>query len=200
MTDAAAIEGGFADPVFEAQTMFRAVMDALARPGTLQAIGAAVRPPAPMTAGLAAVALTLCDPDSPVWLDAGLAAVPAVADWLRFQTGAPITADPGTAMFALIADGTGLPALDRFALGSDEYPDRSTTLIIAVDELDGGQTLHLSGPGIETTARLAPRPLADHFAAQWRDNRHKFPRGVDVIFVAPGWLAGLPRSTRIRES
>ena len=199
MTDAAAIVGGFAAPVFEAQSMFRAVMVALARPGTLQPIGAAVRPPAPMTAGLAAVALTLCDPDSPVWLDAALAAAPAVADWLRFQTGAPIVEDPRMAMFALVADGAALPSLDRFALGTDEYPDRSTTVVIAVDELDGGDTLHLTGPGIETTARLAPRPLPDHFAAQWQDNQHRFPRGVDVIFVAPGWLAGLPRSTRIRE-
>ncbi len=200
MSDAAAIEGGFADPVFEAQTMFRAVMDGLARPGSLQAIGAATRPPAPMSPGLAAVALTLCDPDSPVWLDAALAAVPAVADWLRFQTGAPITTDPAAAMFALIADGAALPSLQHFAMGTDEYPDRSTTLIIAVDELDGGDMLQLSGPGIETTARLAPRPLPDHFAAEWQDNRQKFPRGVDVIFVAPGWLAGLPRSTRIGEA
>jgi alpha-D-ribose 1-methylphosphonate 5-triphosphate synthase subunit PhnH len=200
MSEALVIEGGFADLVFDGQKVFRATMDALANPGQVQPLGALAMPPTPMTAELAALALTLCDHDSPVWLDASLATAPAIADWLRFHTGAPITADKTAAMFALIADPTDLPRLADFALGSDEYPDRSTTLIIAVDGLDEGPRCELRGPGIEDIGRLAPHPLPADFLAQWAENRQEFPRGVDVILVAPGAVAGLPRTTRIREA
>jgi alpha-D-ribose 1-methylphosphonate 5-triphosphate synthase subunit PhnH len=186
--------------VFDGQKVFRAAMDALANPGRMQPLGTLATPPAPLTAELAALALTLCDHDSPVWLDAALATAPAVADWLRFHTGAPITSDKQQAMFALVSDPGAVPRLEDFALGTDEYPDRSTTLIIAVDGLENGPAFDLRGPGIKDVARLAPRPLPGDFVLQWTENRQQFPRGVDVIFVAPGAVAGLPRTTRIVEA
>ena len=32
---------------------------------------------------------------------------------------------------------------------------------------------------------------------EWKGNRQRFPRGVDVILAAPGGIACLPRTTRI---
>jgi alpha-D-ribose 1-methylphosphonate 5-triphosphate synthase subunit PhnH len=61
-----AIEGGFADPVFQSQAVFTALMQAMARPGLRQTLADCLQPPAPLEAGIAAVALTLCDPDTPV--------------------------------------------------------------------------------------------------------------------------------------
>lgn len=200
MSEALVIEGGFADLVFDGQKVFRATMDALANPGRVQPLGVLAAPPAPLTAELAALALTLCDHDSPVWLDAALAGAPAVADWLRFHTGAPITADKRQAMFALVSNVAALPELAAFALGTDEYPDRSTTLIVAVDSLEDGGALEFRGPGIKEVATVAPHPLPADFTAQWDENRQQFPRGVDVILVAPGVVAGLPRTTRIVEA
>src|SRR5690606_9187527 len=96
---------GFADPVRDAQGCFRAIMNALARPGTLQRIDpGALEPPAPLTPTAAAVALTLFDYDTPIWLDPSLARSAAVAAFLRFHTGAPIVADALEAAFALVAD------------------------------------------------------------------------------------------------
>lgn len=192
------IAGGFADPVFDAQAIFRAVMDAMARPGTIQPARAATRPPQPLSPVAAAVALTLCDNDTPLWLDARLKQSPAAASWLGFHAGAPLADAPADAHFALVADPAELMALENFPQGTQEYPDRSTTLILQVDTLSGGEALILEGPGIDGAARFAPSPLPRHFVEQWKQNRARFPRGVDLVLVAPEGIACLPRSTRIR--
>ena len=191
------IDGGFAAPVFNAQTVFRAVMDAMARPGTVQQVAGLAQPPAPLAATAGAVALTLCDHDSPLWLDAGLQ-VSAAKSWLAFHTGAPLAATPADAHFALVANPASLISLENFAQGTQEYPDRSTTLILQVDSLTDGTPLHLEGPGIETTDSIAPTPLPRHFVEQWKQNGARFPRGVDVILAAPGAVACLPRTVRIK--
>jgi alpha-D-ribose 1-methylphosphonate 5-triphosphate synthase subunit PhnH len=191
-----ALEGGFGAPVRDAQVNFRAVMDALANPGLVQSLGGAA-PSNGLSPELAAIALTLADHDTPVWLDPALATNDAVIAWLRFQTGAPLTSDTTRAQFALVSDVAHLPALDGFALGSDEYPDRSTTIVLALPALSGGPALTLRGPGIKDTRTIEPSGLPAGFVNMWSANRMLFPRGIDLLLVAHGQVIGLPRTTRI---
>ncbi|WP_048648257.1 phosphonate C-P lyase system protein PhnH [Nitratireductor soli] len=195
--DSIAIEGGFKNPVFDAQSMFRAVMQALAEPGTVHRGIALTRPPAPLTPEAAGVALTLCDQDTPVWLDPALRAEEAVGTWLAFHTGAPLANTPADAHFIFVADAENLIGLENFAQGTQEYPDRSATLVLQVKSLTGGAELVLEGPGIESRARLSPHPMPRHFARQWAQNRARFPRGIDIVLVSREGLAALPRTTRI---
>jgi len=194
-----ALAAGFDDPVFDSQKTFRTVMDAMARPGSIKELAARVRPPAPLNGAAAALLLTLADFETPVWFDAPLTEAEGVIPWLRFHTGAPIVTEPIKARFAVVSDGGSLPSLARFSPGSQEYPDESTTVIIQVAEIREASGPILTGPGIETTARMQPSPLNDLFWSQAIDNGLLFPRGLDVIFAAPEALAALPRSTRIER-
>lgn len=192
------IDGGFADPVFNAQTVFRAVMDAMARPGTVHALPQLAHPPAPLSATAGAVALALCDNDTPIWLDPPLQSAASVKAWLGFHTGAPLANTPADAHFAIVANPAEMVALDGFSQGTQEYPDRSTTLILLVGDLGSGPTLLFEGPGIDKAAMIAPVGMPRHFVEQWKQNNQRFPRGVDIILAAPGSLVCLPRTTRIK--
>jgi alpha-D-ribose 1-methylphosphonate 5-triphosphate synthase subunit PhnH len=197
MTTVAELPAGFADKVLSAQSTFRSVMDAMARPGSVQRIAAVAGTPAAMMRGTAAIALTLFDHDTPIWLDSAMTTTSEVAKWLKFHTSAPVIADPAIASFALIGNGQELPALDRFAFGSNEYPDRSTTLIVQVESLTQGPAFELRGPGIDGTtvlqAAIQPAELFERLAI----NQTLFPRGIDVVLVHDDAIVAIPRSTRI---
>ena len=197
MTTVAELPAGFADKVLSAQSTFRSVMDAMARPGSVQRITAAAGAPAPMMRGTAAIALTLFDHDTPLWLDPRMSGTPHVTKWLKFHTGAPVIADSSICSFALIGDACALPGLDRFAFGSNEYPDRSTTLILQVESLTQGPTLELQGPGIDGSAVLQatiqPTDLFERLAI----NQALFPRGIDVVLVHDDTIVAIPRTTRV---
>lgn len=189
---------GFANKVLSAQSTFRTVMDAMARPGTVQQLAPKLDAPAPMMPGVAAIALTLFDHDTTLWLDAPFSDAAAVERWLKFHTGAPIVRESAYCNFAIIAEPRALPAFDRFALGSGDYPDRSTTIIVQMNSLSEGASFELTGPGIATTEILRADPLPADFIERCDANRDLFPRGIDLILVADDRLVALPRTTRIR--
>jgi alpha-D-ribose 1-methylphosphonate 5-triphosphate synthase subunit PhnH len=191
------IGSGFADPVTAAQAVFRAILAATSRPGTVHGIGADLSAPAPLTPAIAAIALTLCDQDTTVWLDAPLRAAKDVATWLRFHCGAKIVDDPAAASFALVADVRGAPAFDCFNLGTADYPDRSTTIVLGVESFQAGAELVLEGPGIKTRQNFRAAPLPDDIASRLVVNRGLFPRGVDLILASASEIAALPRSVRL---
>jgi len=188
---------GFADPVLASQAAFRAIMDAMARPGSIVAVDGLAHAPRPLGLAAAAVALTLLDYETPVWLDPVLAQSPDITDWLRFHTGAPLTDVPKRAAFGLIADPQNMLPFEAFSQGSMEYPDRAATLVLQVDRLSDNGGLCLSGPGIVTSRALHAAPLPADFAARMRANRALFPRGIDIILAADALLAALPRSVHV---
>ena len=197
MTRVAELPAGFADKVLSAQATFRSVMDAMARPGSVQRIAATAGAPRAMTRGAAAIALTLFDHDTPVGLDPLLSETADVTKWLKFHTGAPVTANSSICSFAIIGDPRALPALDRFAFGSNEYPDRSTTLILQVDSLTQGPPLELRGPGIDGAAVLQAGIQPSDLFERLEINRTLFPRGIDVVLVADDAIVAIPRTARL---
>ena len=196
MVTVAELPAGFADKVLSAQSTFRSVMEAMARPGTVQQIRAVAGAPAPLMRGTAAIALTLFDHDTPIWLDRTMSATPDVGRWLKFHTGTPVIADSSASSFAVIGNARELPPLDRFALGSNEYPDRSTTLILQIDSLTSGSAYELSGPGIDGVAVLQAT-ISGNLFEQLAINATLFPRGVDVVLVHDDAIVAIPRTTRL---
>ena len=183
---------GFADPVHDSQACFRAVLDAMARPGTLHRVTAPAHPPVPLCRATAAALLTLVDLETPLWLDP---AADAAGPWIDFHCGAPRAA-LDRAGFALVL---GTLDLTMPAAGSDDGPEDGATVILQLPAFGAGPRYNLSGPGIEGTAGFQAEGLPPGLAAAWAGNAARFPRGIDLILCAGDQLAAWPRSLSVQE-
>ncbi|MEM0944535.1 MAG: phosphonate C-P lyase system protein PhnH, partial [Pseudomonadota bacterium] len=84
-----------------------------------------------------------------------------------------------------------LAPLEAYALGTPEFPDRSASLIVEMPDL-AAEGARLTGPGIETEARLSLPAITP-----FQRNAALFPLGLDFYFTAADRLACLPRTTRV---
>ncbi|MEO1677311.1 MAG: phosphonate C-P lyase system protein PhnH [Pseudomonadota bacterium] len=187
MSASAALGGGFTEPPRQAAVAFRALLNAMARPGRIETVSGAV-PPEPLSVAAGVALLVLCDPDTPLAL-LGAADCPEVREWVGFHTGAPLARAEECRFAAGQWDATG--PLDRFPQGTPEYPDRSATLILEVPRL-APEGARLSGPGIQDTATLS---LPD--TGPFQQNARLFPLGLDFVLTSGTRLAALPRTTQV---
>lgn len=194
--DLGEIGPGFAEPVADAQSVFRLVLDAMAHPGRIVDLPSPILPgnESGLPDAAAAVALTLLDFETPAWLDRGFA---GTADYLRFHCGAPIVSDPKASRFGFAGELAALPALQDFDLGSIDFPDRSTTLVLAVPALEARAGLTLRGPGIKDRSGLKVGGLTAAFWKQRAELAALFPLGIDLVLACGRRLAAIPRTTNV---
>lgn len=193
------IHAGFSDPIFQSQAAFRAVLAALSEPGLVCGLGEAVEAPAGLEVATALTLLTLADYETPIWLPPALQGGPAGA-WLRFHCGAALVEDPAAAAFAVIDGSSEAPLLSAFNAGDDQFPDRSTTVIVQCTALSGEAEVTLESPGIAGTRSVSPAGLRSGFWAEIAANAALYPRGVDLVLSHGSQVIGLPRSTQILEA
>jgi alpha-D-ribose 1-methylphosphonate 5-triphosphate synthase subunit PhnH len=195
---------GFRDATRSAQKVFRVVLDAMSRPGTVLALPDAALDGVIAPSGLrrlgtgtTAILLTLLDAETNVRLCASLASADAVS-YLRFHTGVRSAwMDEFAAFTVAHADDVGETLWQRLDLGSDEVPQRGATLVVQVDGFDQGPALAMQGPGVQSVNHLRVRSLSLAFW-QWRiELQRLMPRGIDLILVCGDRVAAIPRSTRI---
>lgn len=190
-----ALSAGFGNAVHEAQAAFRAVLEALSRPGQAVSIG---QPIAGLALGpaMAHLLLTLTDDDTPVWWQQGGG---ETAGWLPFHTGAGVSASAAGAAFAVIVDVAAMPPLNAFSAGSVASPEQAATLLIEVPSMSDGPAVEWHGPGIRDRQAVRLAGLPDGFWSEWQANHASFPQGVDIVFTCAGQALGLPRTTRVRR-
>ncbi|GAA0783806.1 phosphonate C-P lyase system protein PhnH [Marinobacterium sediminicola] len=196
----AQLQQGFMEPVHDAQQAFRTLMKVMSEPGLLRTLNQADGI-APMSPAAVTTLLALLDQTTSLWLSRSLSTA-AVCSNLSFHSGAPLIDDPAIADFA-IAVPAELPELDRLRIGEPDYPDRSCTLLVQVEQLatekntaastglrlsgpgiPGQRTLYLSDPGASLLRYLVARP-------------DPFPQGIDLILLAGDCVTAIPRTTQV---
>lgn len=188
---------GLADPVHDAQRVFRGVLEAMARPGTRQRLPALARVPEPLSPAFAAVALTLLDQDVTAWLSPALTGG-AVRDHLVFHTGVRMVTTPGAAAFVLCASPGEIPPLVTLSQGTSDYPDRSATVVVDCAQPSSEDVAaRLEGPGIETSLHVTLAGFGVELWQQLRENHRAYPLGIDLIACVDDAVVCLPRSTAI---
>jgi alpha-D-ribose 1-methylphosphonate 5-triphosphate synthase subunit PhnH len=176
-----------------ARRMFRAVLDALARPGLPARLPEPDRPGRPAAL---LPALALADLGTGVCV---LGGPPEVTRTLATATSAPpvdlARARLVTALHPIRPDE--VAALRR---GTPGAPEEGALLCVQMRGLYGGRRLRLSGPGVPGRRSVAPDGLPEGFLAARAASVAGYPAGIDVLLVAPdGGLLGLPRTTVIEE-
>ena len=188
------------------QRAFRAVMDAMARPGLVRFV------PPMFQATLTnpwMEALVQMLVDSTCGFCVAAADAPALATAIATRSyAAPVAFD--RALFAIVSIDADAELrarmLRELSGGADDAPELGATVIIECAALseagdgdgDDAHVFSVTGPGVERQHRFAASENWWHVARESRSD--EFPCGIDVLLVdGAGRVVALPRTARVTE-
>ena len=188
----------FDDEIHNSQDCFREILKAMSEPGTkvklnyIKGFGKAA-------AASTQILLTLSDNMTSIWFSEYFKKDTDLTNNISFYTNSKIVNNSKYSTFALI-DGSEEQYFEGtlpFSVGSLEYPDKNTTVIVEVSSFSHGESYFLKGPGIQSTKPLTisgiPKSLIYYLIN--RKNEDIFPMGIDFIFVCDEEVIAIPRTT-----
>jgi alpha-D-ribose 1-methylphosphonate 5-triphosphate synthase subunit PhnH len=179
----------------DSQQVFRAVLEALARPGTAMAL-----PDGPLRTIAPAVVPVFALAD----LGTGVCVLEHADDrWgdvVTTATNAPLWPAELARLVAAVRPVTEDEIRD-FTRGTTAAPGTAALVSLSVPDVHGGaRRWRMTGPGIDGETTLSPVGLAPGFVAARADAVAGYPAGIDVLLVTrDGRVVGLPRTTTITE-
>jgi len=201
-------ETGF-DEIFDSQAVFRALLDALSRPGTVLQLPERPYPGAPpgFCRPALSVLKTLCDHRVTFAVGSGMRSMELVR-YLEINL-ATRHESPGEADYALFDGRIYDDDFRRLKRGTPELPETSATALVCVDWLAEGRAetaqpsfrMGLEGPGIEGRAVLQAAGFHPGYAAARAEANRYHPEGIDLFLLdSRGRLAGIPRTTSVEAA
>lgn len=203
---------------------FRALLDALARPGRINQLkyphflGAApsyvsqvTEHDTPINLYALGALLTLLDRETNFAMGADgrwFASTDAAVRWTMLRSNSrAVSADQ--AAFAFFCDGGNSELLAQLSVGTLLEPELSATTFFCVEQLAPvekvsetqrtGLTLQLHGPGIQDARLVQVAGLQPSTIEAILFTRQSYPMGIDVYLIdAAGRCIGLPRTTKIQ--
>ena len=168
---------------FTAQGAFSSLLRAMARPGTVY--------PMPGNAMMSALHALL---DNEVTCH--VSGDDRLSEELRQETGC-VVADLADADFIVVPQGNSMGSLRGAKRGTLDYPDRGATVLFGVRAFGKGESLRLTGPGIEGEAVVSVEGWCMDDARSLEELNSEFPLGVDCILVGESGVLCIPRSSRL---
>lgn len=163
------------------QSVFRALVKAMSRPGEAQLLSVHTDP-------LAVVGRVLLDLETSFYTPD-----PALYQTFR-RLGARAEAPEQAAyQFFPQVDRSSLETIRKAPIGSLLHPEQAATLLV----VSAGRALrlHLRGPGIQNSRELKLGLPAELWSL--REERVAFPLGWDLFVLEPPYVVGIPRTTRV---
>ncbi len=187
------------DMVFDCQQIFKALMNALARPGHIETMAPQIEKLETDHAALLAAGLTLLDNWRSFYVCGD---APELAQELKEMTyGVP--AEPEKADYVFLPRGyqnqkSIREMLESVKIGTLPEPHKSATLFIELDQLCGGPETTLTGPGINGAITVTLPEEGRQWLVERQAMAFEFPCGVELYFITPqGQIMGIPRKIKV---
>ncbi|MCV7410355.1 hypothetical protein AWC05_21145 [Mycobacterium florentinum] len=179
----------------DSQQIFRAVLEALARPGTPMPL-----PSEPLRLLAPAITPIMALADSTTGVCVLERPGEHWADKIATATAAPIWPAEMARLVAAVRP-VSADEVRGFTRGSAEAPQDAALVSFAVRDVEGGpRRWTLTGPGVRDTTTIAPQGMTVGFVAARAGVVAAYPGGIDVLLVTDdGRIVGLPRTTTITE-